>query len=31
MGLSHCPLCLALGVLCLVRYGTYATLLWRLI
>jgi uncharacterized membrane protein YpjA len=31
MGLSHCPLCQALAVLCLVRYGIYASLLWTLL
>jgi hypothetical protein len=31
MGLSHCPLCQALAVLCLVRYGAYAWLLWNLV
>jgi hypothetical protein len=31
MGLSHCPLCQALAVLCLVRYGAYAGLAWTLV
>jgi hypothetical protein len=31
MGLSHCPLCQALAVLCLVRYGAYAWLAWTLV
>jgi hypothetical protein len=31
MGLSHCPLCQGLAVLCLVRYGAYALLLWNLV
>jgi hypothetical protein len=31
MGLSHCALCQALAVLCLVRYGAYALLAWTLV
>jgi hypothetical protein len=31
MGLSHCPLCVALAVLCAVRCGAHAVLLWQLL
>ncbi len=31
MGLTHCPLCVGLAVLCLVRCGAHAVLLWRLL
>lgn len=30
MGLTHCPLCMGLAVLCTVRCGAHALLLWRL-
>ena len=30
MGLAHCPLCMGLAVLCAVRAGAHALLLWRL-
>jgi hypothetical protein len=30
MGLSHCPLCLGLAALCVVRSSAHALLLWRL-
>jgi hypothetical protein len=31
MGLSHCPLCLGLAVLCVVRSSAHALLLWRFV
>jgi hypothetical protein len=30
MGITHCPLCMALAVLCVVRAMAHGTLLWRL-
>jgi hypothetical protein len=30
MGITHCPLCMALAVLCVVRATAHGTLLWRL-
>ena len=30
MGLTHCPLCMGLAVLCVIRSGAHAFLLWRL-
>jgi hypothetical protein len=30
MGLTHCPLCMGLAVLCIIRSGAHAVLLWRL-
>ena len=30
MGLTHCPLCMGLAVLCVIRGGAHAVLLWRL-
>jgi len=30
MGLTHCPLCMGLAVLCVIRSGALALLLWRL-
>ncbi|MEA5413093.1 hypothetical protein VB737_15095 [Synechococcus sp. BA-120 BA3] len=30
MGLAHCPLCMGLAALCVVRYSAHALLLWRL-
>nr|WP_259735841.1 hypothetical protein [Synechococcus sp. CS-1329] len=30
MGLAHCPLCVALAVVSLVRAGSMGLLLWRL-
>ncbi|WP_259721314.1 hypothetical protein [Synechococcus sp. CS-1328] len=30
MGLTHCPLCLALAVLSALRGGAHALLVWRL-
>ncbi|MCP9797655.1 MULTISPECIES: hypothetical protein [Cyanophyceae] len=30
MGLAHCPLCMGLAALCVVRCGAHAVLLWRL-
>ena len=29
MGLTHCPLCVGLAVLCAVRYSAHALLVWR--
>lgn len=31
MGLTHCPLCIGLAVLCVVRCGAHAVLLWQLV
>jgi hypothetical protein len=31
MGLTHCPLCVGLAVLCVVRGGAHAVLLWQLL
>ena len=31
MGLTHCPLCVGLALLCLVRSAAHAALLWRLL
>ncbi|WP_255510870.1 hypothetical protein [Cyanobium sp. LEGE 06113] len=30
MGLAHCPLCVALAVLCVLRSGAHAMQLWQL-
>ncbi|WP_255109170.1 hypothetical protein [Synechococcus sp. RedBA-s] len=30
MGLAHCPLCVGLAVVSLVRAGTMGVMLWRL-
>jgi hypothetical protein len=30
MGLTHCPLCMGLALLCTVRCSAHALLLWRL-
>jgi hypothetical protein len=30
MGLAHCPLCVGLAVLSIVRCGAYGLLLWQL-
>lgn len=30
MGITHCPLCMALAMLCVVRATAHGTLLWRL-
>ncbi|MCT0207819.1 hypothetical protein [Synechococcus sp. CS-1332] len=30
MGLAHCPLCMGLAALCVVRCSAHALLLWRL-
>lgn len=30
MGITHCPLCMALAMLCVVRAMAHGTLLWRL-
>ncbi|MEA5392021.1 hypothetical protein VB738_12210 [Cyanobium gracile UHCC 0139] len=31
MGLAHCPLCMGLAALCVVRCGAHGLLLWRLL
>jgi hypothetical protein len=30
MGITHCPLCIGLAVLCVVRATAHGTLLWKL-
>ncbi|MEA5415636.1 hypothetical protein [Synechococcus sp. BA-132 BA5] len=30
MGLAHCPLCMGLAALCVVRCSAHALMLWRL-
>ncbi|PZV02517.1 MAG: hypothetical protein DCF24_01505 [Cyanobium sp.] len=29
MGLTHCPLCIGLAVLCAVRFSSHALLVWQ--
>jgi len=29
MGLTHCPLCMALAVLCAVRFSAHTVLVWQ--
>jgi hypothetical protein len=31
MGLTHCPLCVGLAVLCAMRYSVLAVLVWRML
>jgi hypothetical protein len=30
MGITHCPLCMALAVMCVLRATAHGTLLWKL-